>query len=106
MKLHRNHYPLITSYRRLADQGRSKSVLHFLIGLAIATVVVVGCWRGNVFACVFVTLGALLPGGFGLLMLFAPNPDAHTWGSAVVMASFVIGAGVWLPRYIRAEREG
>lgn len=38
--------------------------MEILIGLAIATVAVIGWFYGNLFVCVFLTLGTLLVAGF------------------------------------------
>ena len=55
--------------------------MEILIGLAVATVLVIGWVYGNVFACVFLTLGALLLAGFGTLLVGGGGPGNVQVGS-------------------------
>ena len=68
--------------------------MKILFGLAVATVLVIGWTYGNVFACVFLTLGTIGIIGFGALLAFAHgNATDHTFGGWTV----VIGLSV--PRH-------
>lgn len=71
--------------------------MHILIGLAVATVLIILWAQGNLFACVFLSI----PTALGLLLFAvqdaARSPDHVTW--AFVCAALL--AGIWAPRYWR-----
>jgi hypothetical protein len=78
--------------------------MHILIGLilalAVITVLLIGCFYGNLFACVFLSI---LPGGFLLLCCVERGlgglPDP-LWA----LASIALLAGIWAPRYQRRHQ--
>ena len=66
--------------------------MHILIGLVVATVLVIGWACGNLFACVFLSLGAL-----GLALAFSSVPAAgNIW-----LICFAIIFVIWVPFTIR-----
>ena len=69
-------------------------MLHFMLILALLTVLALGWFAGNIFVCVFLTLPIV-----GLMLLFATGggPAVGTWelGFGAVLVA------IWLPRYIR-----
>ena len=69
-------------------------MLHIIIGLVIATVLVMGWAGGNLFACVFLSL----PVGLAAIIC-ALQAKQDMWGAFV--ACLVILAVIWLPRHIR-----
>jgi hypothetical protein len=56
--------------------------MHILIGLAIATFLVIGWICGNVFACVFLTLGAVF-----LAIVFSAMPPVGSRATPVPPAA-------------------
>ena len=74
-------------------------ILIGLIGLTIATVIIMLWSRGTLFACVFLSI----PTGLGLLLFTvqdaARSPGHMTW--ALVCA--VLLAGIWAPRLFRLQ---
>ena len=70
--------------------------MEILIGLAVATALVLGCFSGNLFICTFLTLGlGLLTAGAALI----DHSNAGIWMFAGLCA---IGI-VWVPRAIRGQ---
>jgi hypothetical protein len=76
-------------------------MFHFLIGLAVATVLIVGCLNSSVLAVVFVTLLSLFPFGLGLLMLSEHN--TAVLGGWLVVGGVVLCGLAWLPTIIRVR---
>ena len=70
--------------------------MEILIGLAIASVLVLGWFYGNLLACIFLTLGSLCIGGFGLILADNHHPEAGAW---ITMASLALLCITWAPRY-------
>jgi hypothetical protein len=64
-----------------------------LIGLTVATLLIIGCFAGNLFVCVFLSLAPAL----GALIFFAQTPPQPGWGLVCIAVICVI----WLPRYLR-----
>jgi hypothetical protein len=70
-------------------------MLELLIGLVIATVAVIGWFYGNLFVCVFLTLGFVLLAAFSAML-------APAGGAVIVLLVAVIMIGViWAPRFYR-----
>jgi hypothetical protein len=67
--------------------------MHILIGLAVATVLLIGWICGNVFACVFLTVGALF-----VAIVFSAAPAVGTIRLMCLACIFVI----WVPFFIRS----
>jgi membrane protein implicated in regulation of membrane protease activity len=67
--------------------------MHILIGMAVATLLIIGCFAGNLFVCVFLSLAPAL----GALIFFAQTPAQPGWGLVCIGVVCVI----WLPRYLR-----
>jgi len=65
-----------------------------LVGLVIATVLVLGWARGNIFVVIFLTLGCLL--GAGIIGAFERNPEAR-------LPAAVMIAVIWAPLAIRRQ---
>ena len=78
--------------------------MEILIGLAIATVAAIGWFYGNLFVCVFLSLGTLLLGGFGVLIASAANADAQPYGGLILLGSVLLLMVIWLPRQYRQGR--
>lgn len=72
--------------------------MEILIGLGIATVLVIGWFFGNMFACVFLTLGTL--GAVTFCFLFGQQVAA-----GAILAGIVALCVVWAPRTIRLHDE-
>ena len=72
--------------------------MHILFGLAVATVLVIGWFAGNLFVCVFLSL----PLGAIAAVFLLQTPSNGLW--ALVFAALV--AGVWMPRYLRIRAAG
>jgi uncharacterized membrane protein len=72
--------------------------MEILIGLAIATVAVVGICAGNLFACVFASLGLLLIDGIAVVFTLA---GASEIGPIVIVLSLAVLAIIWAPRLYR-----
>jgi hypothetical protein len=75
--------------------------MEILIGLALATVAVIGWFYGNLFVCVFLTLGALLGGGFGLFLAAVGEPQS---GVTLFLVSLVLVGIAWAPRLYRQRQ--
>ena len=81
-------------------------ILIGLIGLVVATVIIIMWARGGLFACVFLSIP--IGGGLLVFVLQVPSggsPNAPIW--ALVCALLL--AGIWAPRYFRqatADRQG
>ena len=70
--------------------------MHILIGLAVATVIIILWARGNLFACVFLSI----PIGLLMLLMIADTGDGlKALLSAMVCAGLL--AVIWVPRYWR-----
>jgi hypothetical protein len=65
--------------------------MHILIGLVVATVLVIGWAAGNLFACVFLSLPT---GALGLYSLLFINTGAGFLG---VLACAAVLCGIWAP---------
>lgn len=63
-----------------------------LIGLAVATVLVIGCYYGNIFVCVFLTLSVWVIALVGASD--APNGGA---GLAWIAVGAILTCGIWAP---------
>ncbi len=74
--------------------------MEILIGLAIATVLVIGWAKGNLFACVFLSLGLLLGALFSAVIMFS----GQDWGAILFVICLALLAGVWGPRYYYVRR--
>ena len=74
--------------------------MHILIGLAIATVLVIGWWHGNLFVCVFATL----PISMFMAAVLAGGPDPNHQSIVLFMLSLGALVLVWLPRYLQRRR--
>ena len=72
--------------------------MHILIGLVVATVLVIGWACGNLFACVFLSLPV---GALGLYSMLFINTGA---GLAGVLACAAVLCGIWGPRYYQRHR--
>jgi hypothetical protein len=68
--------------------------MHILIGLAVATLLIIGICVGNLFACVFLSL---LPAAYLLLAVGLGTTNSGGWALACVVLLCVI----WGPRYLR-----
>ena len=74
--------------------------MHILIGLAVATVIIILWAQGSLFACVFLSI----PTGLGALILAvqdeltAPNHVAHALFCALLLLV------IWAPRFYRGTR--
>lgn len=82
--------------------------MEILLGLALATVAVIGWWYGNLFVCVFLTLGALLVAGFLALAMMRTDPStslAFIVGGALVIAA-IWWRRLWLTAQAPAIRSG
>jgi hypothetical protein len=74
--------------------------MHILIGLLIATAVIILWAQGNLFACVFLSIPTA-----GAMLIFAfqdrtGSPNGPVW--ALVCAALL--AGIWAPRYWRLHQ--
>ena len=72
-------------------------MIHILIGLAVATVLIILWASGNLFACVFLSI----PAGLGLLIFTVQDArgSPNHWIWALACAALL--AGIWVPRYYR-----
>lgn len=77
--------------------------MELLLGLAIATVAVIGWWYGNIFVCVFLTLGLVVSGLIGIALNTAARPEE---GGLIIFGSVLLAIVVWLPRLERLRRAG
>jgi hypothetical protein len=68
--------------------------MHILIGMAVATLLVIGVAVGNLFACVFLSL---LPAAYLALALTVGTTNSEGWAIACVVLLVVI----WGPRWLR-----
>ena len=68
-------------------------MLHAIIGLVIATVLLIGWGAGNLFACVFLSI----PVGLGMLVFILQTPSNLPWALACMVVLVVI----WAPRWHR-----
>ena len=64
--------------------------MHILIGLAVATVLIILWAQGNLFACVFLSI----PTGLGALFFISDTP-------VIGLICVLLLAGIWAPRYYR-----
>jgi len=71
--------------------------MHILIGMAVATVLIILWAQGSLFACVFLSLAPAL----GALIFLIQSPHASPWWLACVALIVVI----WTPRYVLLRRE-
>jgi hypothetical protein len=75
-------------------------VIHILIGLAVATVLIILWASGNLFACVFLSI----PPALGLLIFMLQDargsPNHWVWALACAFSL----AGIWAPRLFRRPR--
>jgi len=68
--------------------------MEILIGLAVAAVVLIGIFRGNLFACVFLSIPVLI----ATLVLGSGNgPAAGHW----FLGGWVLLFCIWLPRLVK-----
>ena len=68
--------------------------MHILIGLAVATVIIILWAQGSLFACVFLSI----PTGLGALFFFSDTP-------VIGLICALLLAGIWVPRYYLGRRE-
>jgi hypothetical protein len=84
--------------RAAAAAAIGRRTVQILFGLAGATVLVIGWIYGNVFACVFLTLGTIGILGFGALLAFAHgNATDHTFGGWTVVIGLSVLAIILAP---------
>jgi hypothetical protein len=67
--------------------------MHILIGMAIVSLLIIGCFVGNLFVCVFLSLTPAV----GALIFLAQTTPQPGWALACLAVICVI----WLPRYLR-----
>jgi hypothetical protein len=72
--------------------------VEILIGLAVATVLLIGLCRGNLFASVFATIPVVIVALVGVSD--APNAGA---GLAFFAGGAVLSALIWAPRIVKAR---
>jgi uncharacterized membrane protein (UPF0136 family) len=78
--------------------------MHILFFLAVATVLIIWWFHGNLFACVFLSLPVGAAFFAGLAMLGDKDiPVAGGVLLATVSASVLVG--IWAPRYYRGRRD-
>lgn len=78
--------------------------MEILFGLAIATVLAIGWFYGNLFVCVFLTLGSLCGSSLGILLVAtATHRDSTdaTFGWWLILATVVALGIAWAPRRYR-----
>jgi hypothetical protein len=81
--------------------------MHILFFLAVATVLIILWFQGNLFACVFLTLPAAGGGVLGLFMAgFANTLSDRNFGTGMFVASVVALGIIWLPRQYLLRRGG
>jgi uncharacterized membrane protein len=68
--------------------------MHILIGMAVATLLIIGVAVGNLFACVFLSL---LPAAYLALALTVGTTNSEGWA----IACFVLLCVIWVPRWLR-----
>ena len=73
--------------------------MHILIGFAIATLLIIGWARGNLFCCVFLNLGTAAGVLFGLLFMETPPI-----GVTIIVVCLVLTGIVWAPRIYLINR--
>lgn len=79
--------------------------MHILIGLVIATVLIILWLQGNLFACVFLTLPAAGGGVLGLLLAVIANTmEDRNLGAWMIVASAAALAAIWVPRQYLLHR--
>ena len=66
---------------------------HILIGMAVATVLIILWAQGSLFACVFLSI----PTGLGLLFFFSDTP-------VIGLICVLLLAGIWVPRFYWLHR--
>jgi hypothetical protein len=79
--------------------------MDILFFLAVAAVLAILWFRGNLFACVFLSLPVGTGGVFGIFLASAANTASdRTFGAWMIVASAVALAAIWLPRYYQLYR--
>ena len=68
--------------------------MHILIGLSVATVILILWARGNLFACVFLSISIVLVA----VMVVTEMPG-------IGLICVLLLAGIWAPRYYLGRRE-
>ena len=76
-------------------------VLHLLIGLTVATLLIIGCFYGNLFACVFLSI---VPGGAVLILCLQQLPGGSPSNPAWALVCAGLLACIWAPRYYRLRQ--
>jgi hypothetical protein len=66
--------------------------MHIVLGMAVASLLIIGVAVGNLFACVFLSL---LPAAYLLLCIVAGTHNSEGWA----FASAVLLCVIWAPRY-------
>ena len=75
--------------------------MELLIGFAVATVLVLGWFAGNLFCCTMLTLGSLLMVGLGILMATSGEPGNIAVGPWFIYIGSAITVIAWTPRWYR-----
>ena len=79
--------------------------MEILFFLAVATVLIIWWFNGNLFACVFLSI---IPGGAAgvgfLVAIFASNGEDRVSAAWCALAGAIALGIIWLPRYVRLQR--